>query len=335
MDKRSAVMLTLAVLVLMTLAYLSVRDTDSVETELGRLVFTDLNASLDQVTQVRINLGQQAVSLEKQAGDWRVVDRKGYSADMPQVSRLLRSLADMVYLEPKTSRPERFVSLSLANKDAQQGAATYVELQAPNQLWSLLVGAAPVNRGGQYIRLPAQDQAWLVDQRLMLDSSPAQWLSPVILNVDSEQVKTVILSRQNAGMVKIGNISAASGEIENARVTNLPGDVSVTYTGAADEVTRALVNLRLQDVQALNNIDWQDAIAAQFELVDNKTLLIRGVMVAGECWISVSLGSDFSPQERLIYGLGDDVEQWAYKVSQYNYQLLARQMVDFIEAEAL
>ena len=328
-------MLTLAVLVLMTLAYLSVRDTDSVETELGRLVFTDLNASLDQVTQVRINLGQQAVSLEKQAGEWRVVDRKGYSADMPQVSRLLRSLADMVYLEPKTSRPERFVSLSLANKDAQQGAATYVELQAPNQLWSLLVGAAPVNRGGQYIRLPAQDQAWLVDQRLMLGSSPAQWLSPVILNVDSEQVKTVILSRQNAGMVKIGNISAASGEIENARVTNLPGDVSVTYTGAADEVTRALVNLRLQDVQALNNIDWQDAIAAQFELVDNKTLLIRGVMVAGECWISVSLGSDFSPQERLIYGLGDDVEQWAYKVSQYNYQLLARQMVDFIEAEAL
>ncbi|MDC1368864.1 DUF4340 domain-containing protein [Pseudomonadales bacterium] len=328
-------MLTLAVLVLMTLAYLSVRDTDSVETELGRLVFTDLNASLDQVTQVRINLGQQAVSLEKQAGEWRVVDRKGYSADMPQVSRLLRSLADMVYLEPKTSRPERFVSLSLANKDAQQGAATYVELQAPNQLWSLLVGAAPVNRGGQYIRLPAQDQAWLVDQRLMLDSSPAQWLSPVILNVDSEQVKTVILSRQNTGMVKIGNISAASGEIENARVTNLPGDVSVTYTGAADEVTRALVNLRLQDVQALNNIDWQDAIAAQFELVDNKTLLIRGVMVAGECWISVSLGSDFSPQERLIYGLGDDVEQWAYKVSQYNYQLLARQMVDFIEAEAL
>ncbi len=328
-------MLTLAVLVLMTLAYLSVRDTDSVETELGRLVFTDLNASLDQVTQVRINLGQQAVSLEKQAGEWRVVDREGYSADMPQVSRLLRSLADMVYLEPKTSRPERFVSLSLANKDAQQGAATYVELQAPNQLWSLLVGAAPVNRGGQYIRLPAQDQAWLVDQRLMLDSSPAQWLSPVILNVDSEQVKTVILSRQNAGMVKIGNISAASGEIENARVTNLPGDVSVTYTGAADEVTRALVNLRLQDVQALNNIDWQDAIAAQFELVDNKTLLIRGVMVAGECWISVSLGSDFSPQERLIYGLGDDVEQWAYKVSQYNYQLLARQMVDFIEAEAL
>lgn len=328
-------MLTLAVLVLMTLAYLSVRDTDSVETELGRLVFTDLNASLDQVTQVRINLGQQAVSLEKQAGEWRVVDREGYSADMPQVSRLLRSLADMVYLEPKTSRPERFVSLSLANKDAQQGAATYVELQAPNQLWSLLVGAAPVNRGGQYIRLPAQDQAWLVDQRLMLDSSPAQWLSPVILNVDSEQVKTVILSRQNAGMVKIGNISAASGEIESARVTNLPGDVSVTYTGAADEVTRALVNLRLQDVQALNNIDWQDAIAAQFELVDNKTLLIRGVMVAGECWISVSLGSDFSPQERLIYGLGDDVEQWAYKVSQYNYQLLARQMVDFIEAEAL
>ena len=328
-------MLTLAVLVLMTLAYLSVRDTDSVETELGRLVFTDLNASLDQVTQVRINLGQQAVSLEKQAGEWRVVDREGYSADMPQVSRLLRSLADMVYLEPKTSRPERFVSLSLANKDAQQGAATYVELQAPNQLWSLLVGAAPVNRGGQYIRLPAQDQAWLVDQRLMLDSSPAQWLSPVILNVDSEQVKTVILSRQNAGMVKIGNISAASGEIESARVTNLPGDVSVTYTGAADEVTRALVNLRLQDVQALNNIDWQDAIAAQFELVDNKTLLIRGVMVAGECWISVSLGSDFSPQERLIYGLGDDVEQWAYKVRQYNYQLLARQMVDFIEAEAL
>ena len=335
MDKRSAGMLTVAVLVLMTLAYFSVRDTSSIKTQVGRVVFADLDASLDQVTQVRINLGPQAVSLEKQAGEWRVVDREGYRADMTQLSRLLRGLADMVYLERKTSKPERFVGLSLADKDAQEGAATYVELQAPNQLWSLLVGAAPVSRGGRYIRLPAQDQAWLVDQSLMLDSSPAQWLSPVILNVDSEQVKTVILSRQNAGTVKIGNTSAANGEIESARVTNLPGDMSVTYTGAADEVTRALVNLRLQDVQALNDIDWQDAIAAQFELVDNKTLLIRGVMVADECWISVSLDSDFSPQERLIYGLGDDVERWAYKVSQYNYQLLARQMIDFIEAEAL
>ena len=334
MDKRSTGMLMIAVMVLMTLAYFSARDTDPVALQLGRVVFADLKPSLDQVAHVSINSGQAAVTLEKRAGVWRVVDREGYRVDMAQLSRLLRGLADMLYLERKTSNPERFAALGLADRDTQNGAATYVELRTPNQRWSLLVGAAPVSRAGQYIRLPEQDQAWLVDQGMVLNSTPEKWLSPVILNVDSEQIKAVILSQPNARRVEISNKSDALGQVENARITNLPNGVSVPYAGAADEVTRALVNLRLQDVQTFNSIDWRDAIAAQFDLINNKTLLIRGVMVAGECWISVSLGSDFSVEDRLIYGLGNDVEHWAYKISHYDYGLLARGMIDFIDAEA-
>jgi ubiquinone biosynthesis protein UbiJ len=106
------------------------------------------------------------------------------------------------------------------------------------------------------------------------------------------------------------------------------------YPGVADETTRALVNLRLQDIQPFAALDWESAITAQFELGKDRTLLLRGVEKDGEYWLAVTLGSVFSDADRLAFELRDDVERWAYKVGQYHYEQLARAMTDFVAEPA-
>lgn len=334
MGKRFTGMLALAIVLMTGLIYLALEDTKTQQSQLGRLVFPELKANLEQITEIHISAGAQSVILEKLEGGWRLRNRSGYPVDRLQLARLLRALAEMVYLEEKTRNPERFAELGLGDSDGQQGAATGIELLAPNQRWALLVGAKPSGREGQYIRLPELSSTWLIDQTLALPQDPVKWLAPLIMNVDSARVRQVILNQPEGSRVVIDNRSAVQDGIESATITNLPVGASLIYSGVADEVTRALVNLRLQDVQAAENIDWQGAIVAQYELVDGKTLWIKGVVVDGESWISVALVPAFSQQERSAYDLSNNVENWAYKISQYDYQVLSRGLKDFVDSES-
>jgi hypothetical protein len=341
MDKRALGMLSLAVVVMAMLAYLGARPSIDETGAAGQRVFPDLKASLDEVTAVHLQGPQMDTHLLRLDGAWQVQERDGYSADMAKLMPLLRASAEMVFLEPKTANPERLSQLGLAAitvPDSQALAMSLSTGEAPADYktadykrWSVLVGKQPAERDGQYLRLADDAQAWLVDKPLALSADPANWLAPVILNIDAALVTGIVLGGEGPGRVEIDSAADPAQPIDNARIVNLPQGKALTYPGVADEVTRALVNLRLQDIQPFAAVDWEDAITAQFELGHDRTLLLRGIEKDGEYWLAVTTGSLFSDADRLAFGLGDDVERWAYKVGRYHYELLARTMIDFVE----
>ena len=330
MGRRSLGVLAAAIVIMLLLVLISSREPAPAPGPTGTAVLPDLAGHLGDVEAIHIKHAAAAVSLVRQADHWQVAERDGYAADRSQLVQLLRNLADMKLLEQKTSTIEYLPSLGLAAPDAAEGAATALELQAGKHAWSLLVGNRPAERTGQYLRLAGQNQAWLADQPLAVSADPAAWLDPIILNVDAEWVTTVTFSQPGIEEVNISSGGDTAGEIQNARVTNLPPGATLKYPGVADETTRALVNLRLQDVRPFAEIDWQAAASAQFDLTEGRTLLIRAVQVDDSYWLAVSLGSEFSAADRLSLGLHDAIEDWAYKVSQYHYQQFARSMADFV-----
>jgi hypothetical protein len=330
MGKRSVAVLAGAIVIMLLLTLLSSPDPAPQSGPLGVAVLPDIRGHLGDVEALHIKSPDATVSLLRQADQWQVAQRWGYSADRGQVVQLLRDLADMNFVEQKTSSPQYLPNLGLAATDAAEGAATAMEIKAGKHTWALLIGNEPAERAGQYLRLAGQNQAWLVDKSLAVSAAPAAWLAPVILNVDAELITAVTLSQPGAAEVNISSVSDNAGEIQNARVTNLPSGATLKYPGVADEPTRALVNLRLQDVQPFANLDWQGAASAQFDLTADRTLLIRVVEVESGYWLAVSLGSEFTPADRLSLGLHEDIEDWAYKLSPYHYQQFTRSLADFL-----
>jgi hypothetical protein len=341
MNKRTLGMLSLAIVVMAMLAYLGARPSIDETGAAGQRVLPDLKASLDEVTAVHLQGPQMDTHLLRRDGVWQVQERDGYRADMAKLLPLLRASAEMVFLEPKTANPERLSQLGLAAITVPGSQALGMRLSAgeapagnktaDHKSWSVLVGKQPAERDGQYLRLADDAQAWLVDKPLALSADPGSWLAPVILNIDAALVTGIVLGGEGPGRVEIDSAADPVQPIDNARIVNLPQGKALTYPGVADEVTRALVNLRLQDIQPFAAVDWEDAITAQFELGEDRTLLLRGIAKDGVYWLAVTTGSEFSDADRLAFGLGDDVERWAYKVGRYHYELLARTMIDFVE----
>jgi len=337
MNKRSVGILSLAIVVMVLLAYLGAGPTVMDSNRTGQRVLPDLKASLDEVSAVHVqaatrNGAEQATHLVRTNGVWQVQERDGYEVDRAKLVSLLRASAEMQYLEPKTANPELLPQLGLQAISVPDSEALLMTFIAADKSWSVLVGKQPVEREGQYIRLVDDPQAWLADKPLVFAANPAAWLAPVILNIDAAAVTAVVLGAQQPGSVEIDNAADPAQPIENARIVNLPAGKMLKYPGVADEITRSLVNLRLQDVQPYNALEWEGAITVQFELGDNRTLLIRGIEKQGGYWLAVTTGSIFSDADRLVFGLRDDIDHWAYKVGQYHYAQLARTMDDFVEA---
>jgi hypothetical protein len=340
MNKRALSLLIVAIVVMAAFAYLGARPRVDETGAAGQRVFPDLKTNLDAVTSIHLQGPLQETHLLRAEGVWQVVERGGYGADMAKLAPLLRATAEMLYVEAKTANPARLSRLGLSSITVLGSQALRVTLSlgnesASNNNWSLLVGKQPAERQGQYVRLADNPQAWLVDKPLALSADPAGWLSPVILNIDAEQVTGIILGGEMLGRVVIDSTADPAKPIDNARVVNLPPSKALKYPGVADEITRALVNLRLQDIQPFAALDWQNAITAQFELGEDRTLLLRGIEKDGGYWLAVTTGSSFSDADKLAFGLRDDVEQWSYKVGQYHYEQLARTMTDFVAEPVL
>ena len=333
MNKRTLSFLSAAIVVMAMIAYLGVRPSVDEVGAAGQRVFPDLKTSLDAVTSLHLQGPNQATHLLRVNGTWQVQERDGYGADMAKLVPLLRASAEMVFVEAKTANPERLAQLGLSAITVLGSQALRVTLKESSggKAWSMLVGKQPAERDGQYVRLADDPQAWLVDKPLALSADPAAWLTPLILNIDAEHVTGIVLGADEPGMVEIDSAADPTKPIDNAHVVNLPQGKALKYPGVADEVTRSLVNLRLQDVQPFDALDWEYAITAQFELGENRTLLLRGVEKDGEYWLAVTVGALLTDADRLAFGLSDDFDRWAYRVGQYHYEQLARTMIDFVE----
>ena len=52
----------------------------------------------------------------------------------------------------------------------------------------------PPPEEGSYIRKPGDDQVWLIDKSLVIDKESSDWVEPVIIDVEAEDVSEIMIS---------------------------------------------------------------------------------------------------------------------------------------------
>ena len=232
---------------------------------LGRLLFPELAQQLDQVISVQIRGPATAVESEtaesvhlKLGSDgWVVAERADYPADFGSLSAMIDGLANAKLVERKTSRAENLELLGLNDE-----AVTRIDLEAGDKSLPVLIGGQPAGRKGRYIRFPEETQAWLIDQSLEVNTGPASWLESVIINIDSEQIVSVLIESPEGDQLEAARVT---GE-DNMQLQGLSENENLRYPGAANELASALVNVRLEDLVLDETVDWQDAWKAAFTL---------------------------------------------------------------------
>ena len=145
----------------------------------ARELFPNLTERVNQLDRVQVSgAGNKPIAtLVRSDAGWSVAELHDYPADWPALRDLLAALAKARLVEAKTSNPEYFSRLGVSDIDAEDSAATLLQLGNEEDGMALLVGNPAEGRDGQYVRLAGADQAWLIDQQLNLPGEARDWLN--------------------------------------------------------------------------------------------------------------------------------------------------------------
>src|SRR5262245_36827735 len=117
------------------------RDADAIGPATGPL-FPGLTDRVNDVASLKVATAQGQVTVRRDGETWHVDERDGYPARFETVKSVLLGVADLKTLEPKTTRPELYGKLGLAEPTDEGSDATQLTLLdgGGNALASVLVG---------------------------------------------------------------------------------------------------------------------------------------------------------------------------------------------------
>ena len=146
----------------------------------------------------RVEIGTEetspTLSIYRDTGTWRVAEHYDYPADVLKIRRLLTDLNDARRVEQKTSSPEYYARLGVADPGSDGGGGLLTVRSARHGAWQLIVGDSSQQLSdGQYVRRAGEETSWLIDVQLQIPMDPADWLDTRIVHIEPGEITSMTL----------------------------------------------------------------------------------------------------------------------------------------------
>lgn len=210
---------------------------------------------LDNVSKVSIATqdNNDAITLEKRLGEWQVLQKNGYPADVEKLSKLLQAVNQAHIVEAKTAMAKHHHRLQL--KDFADGDSKAIRLQVttPAAELELYVGLKASSGEGQYVRLVGDPQTYLIDQNLRLTTDTTKWLEPKIIDLEFNQVRSVKVTHHDDEEYQIKrDVVETTETTESSDVDNQPEDLESVAKQAVEQAASVLKPDVQDDVKGAN-----------------------------------------------------------------------------------
>lgn len=304
---------------------------------LGELVFPGLIERVqDNLKSVVIRHEGGTISLDRDGNVFRYRERANYPADPNKVVDLVVDIARLTKLEAKTSRPERYARLQLQDPTEKGSTAKQVTLidTSGKEMASLIVGKRSYTLGGKeggtYIRLPGDAQTWLALGEVNPGVAAKDWIAKDIADVPEAAVKRVTVT-----MPKGERVIAARGTDDKWVIENLPKNVALESEFTAEEYSRILSGLDIEDVAPADQVPFprDKTYTAAIETVEGSTVTMEMTEVNDESWVKISakpasgLGTEGSAAQTMTE-INARTEGRIFKVPAYKVSILKRTLAE-------
>jgi Domain of unknown function (DUF4340) len=226
--------------------------TEQRSADAGKLMFPDLAPRLQQAT--RIELVHQGKPLEIDKRDvaghvrWGLADRGGYPVQETKLRSMLTALTELRLVEQRTADPTQFATLGVEDPNAKDSNSNLLRVldAAGKPILALIVGHRRVRTGGNvpeevYVRRPNENQSWLAEGSLEVDSDPQLWLDRDIMNIDHSRIAKVVSTSGNETLDFI--------RANDKLALDAPADHPKLDDYKLEDISRALELLTFEDVQ--------------------------------------------------------------------------------------
>ncbi len=329
MSRRLKIGLALAVTV--AVAMLLLRGEDRHGEAGADLLFPGLTDRLDEVAAVVVESVDERVELRHDGSGWIVADAVGYAADGARIRVLVLSLSAAEVVEAKTSRPERYAEIGVANLDVEGSRASRVSLldAGGEVLAALLVGDG--SGESSYVRRTGEARSYLVRPRIEAGGRPEQWRDRRLLEVERDAMERVAVTHEDGPPVEV----AADGRGGFA-LAGVPDGRRVKYQYQVNDVATSWVGLRFEDVQRAD--DSAPASEWTMRLQLRSGLVVEGFESApGTGWFRFrAYAADGSQDEDVgtrATALNERWSGWQYRLPQSVHERMFRPLEELVEPE--
>lgn len=236
-----------------------------------------LRARLNDVARIVVRSGGDNViaTLVRADEGWLVEERGGYPADVARIRKNLIALADAVILEEKTSNPELYGRLGVADLEDPSARGIGLRLKAGDEAMEIIVGDRGPDDESSYVRRAGERTSWLVSGRFDLGRETHEWLDRAVLDLPAERVTGVVIAHPDGERLRIGR--AADGD--GYAVADVPAGRELLGPWVAGNIAGALADLRLEDVHSRDALgeDPGKPVVATFSTDD-------GLRVESSAW---------------------------------------------------
>ncbi|MCQ4348511.1 DUF4340 domain-containing protein [Pseudomonas stutzeri] len=321
MQRKSLWVLLLVVLLLGGLFAWLQRGAEAPRQAARQLLLPALAGQLERVQALEIRHGElPAIRIERQGGGWVVPAKAGFPAAAGEVNRLLRALGEARKVEAKTRNPDNHARLGLAERGEQ--AATRLRLEGVGQApLELLIGQGS-RQGGQLVRLPGDDQVWLIDQPLALVDNELAWLDRRISAIPFASVSALEVRHADGERLELRRERPEQFDLALRR---LPAGRQLAHAPLANGMAMLFAGLDFADAAPLAQLDFKGRPELEFSLqtFDGGELHGRFHLQGGQHWLL--LGDSRGLDGQLIAG-----RDWAYRLEEQQYRTLARRLGDLL-----
>jgi hypothetical protein len=298
MNMRILIALVSAVAVISGGAYFFSQKRQALQSEAysGGPLLPDLQARVNDVETVRLQSQEGGViNLVRQGGIWVVQDHYNYRANPERVSILLKQVATLEKIEPKTAKPQNHARLNLDDPAGENALGTRITLKANGkEVADVVIGlvSPPDHGGGTFVRLFREDQTWLAKDEVKPRRRLLDLLDRSVVNVDGRRIRSVHIQRSAVKNDAKKSI-VISKETPSQDKYNLSASIPAGFQPKADHELSSIARVPdfmvLEDVKPATDLKWDHPVETIFETFDGLRLTFRSaVQKDGKVWSAVA-----------------------------------------------
>ncbi len=264
---------------------------------------------------------------------WLVAEKGNYPANAAKISQIVRAMADLTLVEPKTQNPDLYPRLEVEDPSHGKSALVAVKDKSGGDLAQAIVGKRRYDRlgagnDGVYLRKPGEAQSWLARGTLDPSGDPASWLDRQIIDISEKKIAKVALTQPDGSKLVISR----SAPDANFAVEDAPADTKFKSESTISGPATALETLDLDDVKPAGELPVadKDLVTASFTTFDGLTIDLRLMERDKSNWIAISATGSGSAEAE-AKKIEDRVSHWTYAIPAYKANLLKTKLADLVE----
>ncbi|MEO3471632.1 DUF4340 domain-containing protein [Roseomonas sp. CAU 1739] len=276
------------------------------------LAFPGLAQRLQSAAKIVATRHDGTLEITRRGETWVLPAKGGYPVRQEKVRELLVGLTELRLTEPRTANPDMLDRLGLDDPTKEGSTATLLRVldAQGGVIAELVIGRRRVRTQGNvpesaFVRRPGENQAWLAEGRIPVDSDPQLWLDRDIANLPRERVRRVAINRTGQPPLVLTRAEGPDGKLQ---VTE-PADAPPADETNLDEVGRAFEFLTFLDVKPETEIPGEALGDSRFVLTDNLAVVVRPRKDGEAIWVTLAAEGDDEAARLNARWRG-----WAYQV---------------------